>query len=404
MRKDELIYALKNLSHRRLRSFLSIISILIGITAIFALISFGLGIQNYVTELGEEAGTDKLYIQSKGIGIPGTDKNFFFTADDIDFVDKINGVGKIVGMYVGTPETEFKNEKRYGFLAAWDPKEQEFIDELFGGIGINKGRGFKKGELNKAVLGYLYQFENKIFKKAIKLGDRITLDGTQFEVIGFYEEIGNAQDDSNIYISDDAFEVLYPEKKDKFGYAMLQADIGVAPSALADKIEDKLRKRKGQDEGKEDFFVQTYEDALEIFGNIFAVINGVLVLIALISLIVAAVNIMNTMYTSVLERTNEIGLMKSVGAKNKDILTIFIIESGFLGTVGGVIGIIFGYLIAKAGEFAAASAGYSFLKPVFPWYLTAGCIFFAFFVGAISGFLPALQASRLKPVDALRYE
>lgn len=404
MKSDEITYALKNLMHRRLRSFLSVVSILIGITAIFALISFGLGIQNYVTELGEEAGTDKLYIQAKGIGVPGTDENFFFTRSDIEFVDKIKGVRKIVGMYVSTPEIKFDGEIEYRFLAGWNADMHEFINELFGGIGIDKGRHFKDGELDAVVLGYNYQFEDKIFKRKVRLGDKISIDGKEFEVVGFYEEVGNAQDDSNIYISDDAFEIMYPKKKDKFGYAMLQADAGVEPGGLAEKIEDKLRKRRGQEEGKEDFFVQTFEDALEIFGNIFTIINGVLVLIALVSLVVAAVNIMNTMYTAVIERTKEIGVMKSIGAKNTDILTVFMIESGFLGTVGGIVGIIFGYIISKIGEYAAAAGGYSFLKPVFPWYLTAGCILFAFVVGAGSGFLPALQASKLKPVDALRYE
>ena len=121
-------------------------------------------------------------------------------------------------------------------------------------------------------------------------------------------------------------------------------------------------------------------------------------------MVVAAVNIANTMYTSILERTPEIGVMKSIGAKNKFILFIFVTESGVLGLIGGIIGIVFGYLIAKGGGLIAASAGLSMLRPAFPLWLTAGCLLFAFVVGAGSGLLPALQASKLKPVEALRYE
>lgn len=133
-------------------------------------------------------------------------------------------------------------------------------------------------------------------------------------------------------------------------------------------------------------------------------INGILVLIALISLVVAAVNIMNTMYTSVLERTREIGVMKAIGAKNNDILFIFVFESGFLGMIGGILGVIFGYIIARSGGAIAAANGYALLQPAFPLWLVIVCIVFAFMVGAGSGLLPARQASKLRPVDALRYQ
>ena len=113
---------------------------------------------------------------------------------------------------------------------------------------------------------------------------------------------------------------------------------------------------------------------------------------------------MNTMYTAVLERTKEIGIMKAIGAKNKSILFIFIFESGLLGIIGGGLGVMSGYIIAKIGGMIAAASGYSMLQPSFPIYLTLGCLLFAFFVGAGSGFFPAVQASKLKPVDSLRYE
>ena len=111
------------------------------------------------------------------------------------------------------------------------------------------------------------------------------------------------------------------------------------------------------------------------------------------------------MYTSVLERTKEIGIMKAIGATNKDILSIFLIESGLLGIIGGTIGILIGIGIGKLVEtIASQTLGTDLLKAYFPWYLIIGALVFSFIVGTISGTLPAIKASKLKPVDALKYE
>jgi len=143
---------------------------------------------------------------------------------------------------------------------------------------------------------------------------------------------------------------------------------------------------------------------LATFNAILGVLKGILIIIAFISVVVASVNIMNTMYTAVVERTKEIGIMKAVGAQNHTILLVFIFEAGFLGLAGGVLGVLFGWMVAAAGGGIAAAAGFALLKPVFPWYLTFGCIAFAFIIGALSGIFPAKQAAALKPVDSLRYE
>ncbi len=401
---DEIMYSLRNLMHRKMRSWLTVLSILIGVMAIYAIVSFGLGIQSYMDTIAEEAGTDKIYIQPRGTGAPGTDENFFISEDEANFVSKIKGIDKTLAWYLKAGLIKYKDQQKYYFLAGIDPEtDQEFLDQVFT-VTVDKGRHLKKGELDKVVLGYNYQVDDRVFEKGVQLGDKVEINDVKFTVVGFYEEIGNPSDDGNIYLTFDAFEMLYPETEGKYGALIMSTLPGENPSDIADKVEDKLRKYKGEDEGKETFFVQTFEDALETFGNVINVLNGILVLIALISLVVASVNIMNTMYTAVLERTKEIGVMKAIGAKNGDILFIFIFESGFLGAVGGAIGVLFGYLIASSGGKAAAAAGYSSLYPIFPWQLTAACIAFAFFVGAIAGVLPAMQAAKQKPVDALRYE
>ncbi len=122
-------------------------------------------------------------------------------------------------------------------------------------------------------------------------------------------------------------------------------------------------------------------------------------------MLVGGIGIMNTMYTAVLERTREIGIMKAIGARNEDILAIFLIESGLLGMTGGSLGILLGAALSKGVEFAAAQMwGPNLLQASIPWYLIAGALLFSFLAGTISGVLPARQASHMKPSDALQYE
>ncbi|MBI5636275.1 FtsX-like permease family protein [Candidatus Micrarchaeota archaeon] len=114
---------------------------------------------------------------------------------------------------------------------------------------------------------------------------------------------------------------------------------------------------------------------------------------------------MNTMYTSVIERTREIGIMKAIGAKNRDIMLLFLIESGVLGLVGGLVGVSLGVLLSKIAQALAEQAlGVGLFKPFLPAELIIGALLFSFVIGTLSGVLPARAASRLQPVEALRYE
>lgn len=404
MIKDIFKYSISNLWERKTRSVLTILSILIGITAIFALVSFGQGINKYMNDFAQEMGTDKIMIMPGGFISPGT-SNIVFTDDDIDFIKKIRGVDEITGMYIETGKVKFKDFKeRYTFVIGLSTEsgELQLVEEMFAGIETIEGRALKKGDTLKATAGYNFLIPNRLFKKPLKVGDTLEINDVPVKIIGFYEEIGSPTDDSQVYMTKEGHNKIFGIEEYEYLYVRSAPDQD--PAELADKIKERIRKHRGQKKGEEDFSVQTFEDALATFTNIIMILNGILVLIALISIVVAAVNIMNTMYTSILERTREIGVMKSIGARNSYILLVFMFESGLLGLIGGVIGIIFGYLIAKMGGYIAAQAGLGLLRPYFPSWLIVGCLVFAFLVGAGSGFLPSRQASKLKPVDALRYE
>ena len=107
---------------------------------------------------------------------------------------------------------------------------------------------------------------------------------------------------------------------------------------------------------------------------------------------------------AVLERIKEIGVMKAIGAKNSDIFIIFVFESGFLGLVAGIVGVLVGFGITSIAETFLDGNGWGFLSPYYSWELFIGCILFATFTGAISGIIPAWKASKIRTVNALRYE
>ncbi|MGC9309688.1 MAG: ABC transporter permease [Candidatus Nanoarchaeia archaeon] len=396
--KEMIRYSLKNLKHSKTRSFLTILSIFIGIATIFIFVSFGMGLYTYIGELTGESSANKVIIQAKGMSAPGLDDSFQLTKDDLNAVEHSRDVKTAQGIYFKVAEVSRKDEKRFVFLTAYNP-ENKLVEEVFG-IDIIKGRGLRSGDKSKVVLGYNYLLDDKIFSRALKINDVIDIQDQEARVIGFFEGVGNPQDDANIYVTESYFEELYPGNN---SYAWIVAEVDDVERAVED-IEKNLRKERDQEEGKEDFFVQSFDELIESYTSALDIVIGFVILIALISVIVSAINTSNTMITSVLERFREIGIIKSVGARNADILKLFLFESAFLGFVGGLIGIGLGFVLSFIGGEILAMLGWGFLSPVFSPYLFIGCLIFATLTGAISGLLPAYRASRIDPVDALRYE
>lgn len=178
---------------------------------------------------------------------------------------------------------------------------------------------------------------------------------------------------------------------------------GFDVDAVAETIKKDLRRFRGEKEGEEDFSVTTSKQLIETFQSILGVITLFIIGIAAISLLVGGVGIMNSMYTSVLERTRDIGIMKAVGARNSDIIIIFLVESGVLGLTGGIAGVILGAILGKGAEIVAVASGVGIFRSYITIELVAASLSFSFIIGALSGLFPALEASRLKPVDAFRY-
>jgi putative ABC transport system permease protein len=396
--------AIRNIRQRGLRSWLTMMGIFISVATIFMLISLSLGLQGAVKEQFELLGTDKIFIQpSTGfLGAPGSISNVILTEDDVETISKTRGVKDVSYFVAANARVEYRKYTRYMMVWGIPPESQDVYLEV-GAMEIAEGRFLKENDKNSAILGNHFLTQN-IMGRPVRAGNNLIINGQEVKVKGIMEVIGNPDDDRSILMDLESFRELFdiPERVD---YIMIQTEENEDVIEVAERIEHDLRKARDVTEDTQDFDIFTMDELLESFQDILNIITVFLAGVAAISLLVGAVGIANTMYTSVIERTREIGVMKAIGAQNKDILRIFLIESGLLGLVGALIGVCFGYGISKSVEYIAIEyLGTTLLKAAAPFYLVAGCLLFGFLIGAISGTLPAYQASKTNVVDALRYE
>lgn len=405
MIKDYFFLAIKNLRKRGLRSWLTMLGIFIGIAAVVSLISLGQGLQNFVNEQFQVLGADKITIMGKAGPIASPIASELsskpLTEHDLDLIKNIRGVEEATPILIKSLSLTFRKETKGILVSGIEPESyQETLGKTY---EIEEGRDFRATDTKKLIIGY--DLANKDFETKIEVGDKILIKEEQFEVIGIMKKVGSS-DDSSAIIPLEQLRILSDEPQ-IISMIIVKVSSGSDVNQVASDIEaqmkrDRLEKR---DKEPETFNVQTAEQLLETFGSILTAVQAVLIGIAAISLLVGGIGIMNTMYTSVLERRKEIGIMKAIGAKNSDILLIFLFESGLLGLAGGAIGIFLGISLGKLAEFIAYNAlDSNIIQASFPWYLILGALSFSVIIGTLSGILPAMQASRLKPIDALRYE
>jgi putative ABC transport system permease protein len=406
---DYLGLALIHLTHRKLRSWLTLIGIFIGIAAVVSLISIGQGLEDSIQQQAQQVGADRIIITpgGGGGGVAGVMLSEYSTAKltdkDVDTVRSVNGIDYAIGVVVQFVKVEFDGEAKETqvFATSVDPKTTDFIKQVDYFV-VDEGRYLREGDVYKATIGK--NIAEEMFKKPVKIGDKSLIEGISFDIVGINKLSGNPFHDDKITLPLDTAREMFGKKEKEVQMIMTKVQKGFTPSKVAEDVKKRLRRERGVKEDEEDFSVQTAEQMIKSFTSVLDIVRYVLVGIASISLVVGGVGIMNTMYTSVIERTHQIGIMKAVGARNSDIMQVFLVEAGLLGFVGGVIGCGFGLLISKIAEFAANQAlGSDMLKAYVSWDLIAGALLFSFIVGSISGVFPARKAALLKPVDALRF-
>ncbi len=401
--EDFFLLALTNFSHRKKRTFLTLVGIFVGIAATVALVALGGGLQATVAREFQKIGSDKINVMSLFGDIPSPFASASsanpITESDAELVGKVRGVKDVAAAIILIERGEFAGAIRSLSVVGMPTGEGKRLYEETTGLEVERGRLLKSPDYYSAFIGKFVA--DDAFPRKIGVGDSIEIAGRGFKVVGIAKSLGDPGRDSRVFIPRDAGRELLG-KPEIVSMIIAQSEPGVAPAEVAKEISRKLRAKRGQKEGEEDFAVATFEQFLNSLSAIFGVLQAVLVGIASISLLVGGVGIMNTMFTSVVERTREIGIMKAVGARNSDVAAVFLIESGLLGAVGGLIGIILGVCLALVAEFAASQAlGSGIFKAAFSIELLAGALLFSFFVGAFSGLFPAMRASSLKPVEAI---
>ena len=405
MLKDYFIYSVRNLRSRQLRSWLTMIGIFIGIAAVVSLIGLGAGLRVAISSQFGFLGPDILSVQASGLafaGPPGTAVVEPLNDDLADKIARINGVQSAFNRYIESATVEFNDRQVIRFGASVPEGDSRKIFETMVNLKAEQGRLLKDGDSKKVILGNNFK-EDSIFGRGVKVGDKILIKGVDFEVVGILEKKGSFIFDDNMLVNEQAMVDFLGTEKGNVDVIAVKVDDPDKVNEIKGNIEKLMRKERNVDKGEENFQVQSPQQILETLNSALFAVQLFVYIIASISLAVGGIGIMNTMYTSVLERTKEIGIMKSIGAKNSAIFTIFFIESGLLGMIGGIIGIILGLTFAFGlSALGRLLLGTELIQASISLILVFGALFFSFALGTIFGVLPAYQASKLSPVESLR--
>jgi putative ABC transport system permease protein len=245
-------------------------------------------------------------------------------------------------------------------------------------------------------------------RKTGVVGEVVRIEGQNFRIIGLLEEKGGSafqseDDQALVPITTAQARLIRRSQQDQVDIVFVQAvDADSIPRA-SEEISTILRSRHRTEIGKDDFTIITQQDIIGVASSITSVLTIFLGGIAAISLLVGGIGIMNIMLVSVIERTREIGLRKAVGARKRDILIQFLAESLLLSVSGGIVGIIFGWVISTVVG-AIAAANDVDISPVIGINAVLLATIFSIAVGLFFGIYPANRAANLQPVEALRYE
>ena len=416
---QSLLEALESLNGNKMRSGLTVLGIVIGVAAVIAMLAVGNGAQASITGSISSIGTNLLFVfrggpEQGGGGPPGRESRSGnndrpLTLGDADAIadpfaapsvaavaPAIQGNGTVTYAGESTTTTISGVTTAYSTVRNMELAEGDFINEEH----IN-------GRMSVVVLGP--ETADAIFGRHDGIvGESVRIEGQPFRVIGVLVAKGGGSfgsEDAAAYIPFTTAQarLIKRDSRDQIDVLFVQATTAESVPLAADEISNILRQRHRTPIGEDDFTVFTQQDFLQTFETITGVLTIFLGGIAGISLLVGGIGIMNIMLVSVTERTREIGLRKALGARKKDILMQFLTESSLLSLVGGIIGILFGWLIAFAVGKIATATGNNFTPIVGTDAIILSTSFSAA-IGLFFGIYPASRAASLEPVEALRHE
>ncbi|OGG18362.1 hypothetical protein A3D78_03950 [Candidatus Gottesmanbacteria bacterium RIFCSPHIGHO2_02_FULL_39_14] len=393
-------FAVKDLIKNKTRTFLTSLGILIGISSVVILNSLGLGLKKYIEIQFKSLGSN-LVIVMPGKAFSGGNfrptsmyqMNPVFDEKDIRNIEKNSLTQVVAPAFVKF--LEFKGDlstRTYETVISTENIFTVLNSELDQGLLFNRKDIDKRTKI--AVLGS--SPAQKLFgSPANSIGKTVKINNQSYKVIGVLKSKGGAGSgiesiDDHVYLPYKGASSFNPDKKFLAIYAKTSNQDNL--DKYKDVISNILSKRYAED----DFSVLTQQEILTTFTSIFNIINIVLVAIAAISLIVGGVGIMNIMFVSVVQRIKEIGIRRAYGARERDILLLFLSQTIILSLIGGILGLLLSYLVVLI------------IQNYFPVYIDLQTVILALSIssaiGLIFGVLPALRAARLTPVEAIRKE
>jgi len=404
MFKDNFNLAFKNIKERLSRSILTLLGIAIGIMAIISLMAIGEGMNVAVT--GELSSLSDTILVNVGDGFSifsmgSMDNNGeYLTERDINDIERIIGIKEVTTQLTSGGLLRYNGDEVAVTLTGID---SETMQVQYSVDGLEEGTLLADNDQNKVVIGS--KIAHDYFDNDINVGGRVHINDQKFFVIGVFSEEGMGgltSTDDIILLTPRDFEKITGESN------IYSATVTVYDVNSVETIADEIERAINENHGSDDFAsATTMSSILESIQMVLGIIQTVLVAIASIALIVASIGIMNTMLTSVMERTREIGIMKAIGATNKDIMITFILEGMLLSIAGGSIGILLGVLGSRGATAVLGNMGppgSGSLEPVISLSAVILAVGVSMIVGIFSSLYPARKAAKMSPIEAVRYE
>lgn len=406
-------YALLMVLHSKIRSWLTILGIVIGVASVIAIMSIGTGLRQTVTSQLGNLGSDLITLTAgslRGTNIFGPmreGRDFFvstgasaskeqpkLTRLDVQVLKSIPEISLIDTQISGNVNVSYFGKSGSVRLTGVDQKVWSRITTL----KIKEGRFLNSGDQNVIVIGG--RLSETYFGKKLGINQILLIESNVFRVVGIIDD-----QSTNIYMPlNIAYQVLDNKETNVYDTIIMKVNDESQLNEIINKTTKKLINSRHVTEKTQDFSITSNAQISATRTSMMSTMNNFLIAIAAVSLIVGAVGIANTMFTSVLEKTKEIGIMKAIGARNRDILTIFLMNAALIGVVGGFLGVFFGIILSAALPSLVGETNFLREGTFVSLHSILVAMIVSVLISMLAGLIPAYQASKLKPVDALRFE